>query len=69
MEKCLFVAETDASNAVSHVWFHSENSLPRPVQPRDVTPDHLSNAEFSGAPAESISAWLERFAISYCRST
>ncbi|MCT4577054.1 hypothetical protein [Donghicola sp.] len=62
MEKCLFVAETDDSNAVSHVWFHSKNSLPRPVQPCDVTPDHLSNAEFSGAPAESISAWLERFA-------
>ena len=61
MEKCLFVAETDDNNAVSHVWFRSEQGLPRPVQTRDVTPDLLSNAEFFGAPAESISAWLERF--------
>lgn len=65
MEKCLFVAETDDSNAVSHVWFRGEHGLPRPVQPRDVTPDHLSNAEFSGAPTESISAWLERFASDF----
>lgn len=62
MEKCLFVAETDDSNAVSHVWFHSESNPPRPVQVADVNADHLSNAEFSGAPAESISVWLKRFA-------
>lgn len=62
MEKCLFVAETDDSNAVSHVWFQNVDYLPRPVQPGDVTPDHLSNTEFSGAPADSISAWLEHFA-------
>lgn len=62
MERCLFVAETDGENAVSHVWFYSGGGNPRLVKRTDVTSQRISGAEFAGAPAEMIAAWLRRFA-------
>lgn len=60
MDRCLFVAETETVDTVSHVWVQKGGDRPRPVRAEDVTAGSLKMAEFHGAPKDAILKWLQR---------